>query len=301
MTTRKRSGSNAARLTQTGGGGRVEQTITGLRPNTAYTVGGFFNLQLGFTDSHTRTPQGTVVTGADNRLTWISDTDADGEPDENELEPHPEAGDIVGEFDMGIADTDAGRSGDQEVRVTRDRNGWTEVRQWWLPRDTAWHEESLTFTTGPSTTSVTFFVDNTVKAGRPATSDIDMSLDDVFVRPLTPPDRTVTLRPVDNTVGSTTVTLTAWVDANGNGTRGAGEDLGSDQFQVTSPGARRSPTATSSRPPRGRPGSCGTTPTASGPTSWSRPRSPPTGCWSWAGPAGNRTWGGARRAPPTNG
>jgi len=232
-TTRKRSGSNAARLTQAGGGGRVQQTITGLRPNTAYTVGGFFNLQLGFTDSHTRTPLGTVVAGADNRLTWINDVNTNGNPEESELEPHPEAGDIVGEFDMGIVDSDAGRSGNQEVRVTRDRNGWNEVRNWWLPRDTAWQEEALTFTTGPTTTSVAFFVDNTVKAGRPAISDIDMSVDDVYVRPLAPPDRTVTLRPVDNTVGSTDVTLTAWVDANGDGTRNAGEDLGSDQFQVT--------------------------------------------------------------------
>ncbi|HEY8544173.1 MAG TPA: hypothetical protein VIL36_03965, partial [Acidimicrobiales bacterium] len=229
-TTRKRSGTNSARLTQAGG--RIEQTITGLRPNTTYTVGGFYNLELGFTDTHTRTPEGEVVAGGDGRLTWLGDADGDGVVDQSELEPVAESGDLVAEFDMGIVDTDASKAGNQELRATRSRNGWQEARNWWSLRNTEWQEDWLTFTTGPGTTSVTFFVDNTVGTD-PAVSDGDLSFDDVFVRPLTPPDRTVALRPVDGATGSTQITLTAWVDADGNGSRGAGEDLGSEQFTVT--------------------------------------------------------------------
>ena len=229
--TRVHSGASSARLTQAGG--RIEQTITGLRPQTTYQIGAFFNQELGFTDTHTKNPDGSVTTGPDGRLTWIADTNGDGRVDQNELEPITEPGDLGGDFDIGIVDTDASRAGSQDLVRNRGRNGYQEAAHWWGPRTTDWEEETLTFTTGPATTQVTFFVDNTITAGEAANEDTDLSVDDVWVRALDPPNRTVTLRPTDNATGSTTVTLAAWVDSNHDGIRAGSETLGTDSFTVT--------------------------------------------------------------------
>jgi len=179
-TTRQHSGASALRLTQAGG--RVEQTVTGLRANTTYLVGGFLNVEL-----------------------------------------DPASGDGDARVDAGLVDVDASRAGPQEIRITRSRNAAQEAGKWWAPTNATWREVRLSFTTGPGTTQVTFFVDNMLYAGGGA--DSDLSFDDVYLRPLVPPNRTVTVRPVDNVDGSATITLTARGAAN--------QVLGTEAFTVT--------------------------------------------------------------------
>lgn len=194
--TRVHSGTQALRLTQ--GGSRATQTITGLRPNTTYMVGGHHQIDLGF-----------------------GDTDGDGRVDPTES--FTETGDGTASFDLGITDADAARSGNQEVRTRTGRNGWTE-QGWpaaWVGRP--WPHDFVKFTTGPTTTSVTLFAENTPYVG--TQDDSDVSIDDLYVRAVVSPQRTLAVRPADGAVGDTTITLTAR-DA-------AGTTLGSDTFQLS--------------------------------------------------------------------
>jgi len=229
-TTRKRSGTSSLRVTQAGG--RAQQTITGLRPNTAYVAGGFSNLELSYTDTHPMAPTGAVTPGADGRFTWVADSNGNGAVDSGETEALTQAGDALAEFDIGIVDTDESRGGLQEVRATRGRNGWEEAARYYAPHKDAWTEQSVSFTTGPNTDEVTFFVDNTVTPGDSAHTDADLSFDDVFVRPVVPPNRTVAVRPATDATGTTIITLTAWVDQDGNGSRAAAETLGTEAFTL---------------------------------------------------------------------
>lgn len=206
-TTRVHGGTGALRFSQPGG--RAEQTITGLRPSTPYVIGAFTNLETAFTD-----------------------TNGNGLYDSGE--PFTEAGDALAGIDLGIVDTDAGRAGNQEVRASQNRNLWDEAGKYWAPRNDAWAEQNLAFTTGPTTTQVTFFVDNTVPAGGDARLDSDVTVDDVFLRPLAPPNRTLTLRPADNAVGDADLTLTAWTDSDDDNDVDSGEPvLGTEVTRVT--------------------------------------------------------------------
>lgn len=211
--TRRHGGTTALAIPQTGG--KATQTITGLQPNTAYVIGGFWNVDLRFTDAN-----------GDGRLTW-TDTDGDGAQDVGEYETLLEGGDAVGEFDFGVTDVDASRAGNQEVKSVISRNGWEEMKKkWWAPRNDAWANHNLSFTTGPNTTSVSVFVDNSTKTGA---VDSDLAFDDLYVRPMASADRTVAIRPVDNASGTSVITLTAK-----DVTRPAAQQqLGTDQFTVT--------------------------------------------------------------------
>lgn len=166
--------------------GRAEQTITGLAPDTTYTISGRYDLELGYTD-----------------------TNSNGRPDEGEpfVEPGETETDGAAAFDLGIVDVDASRAGNQTVQVRLDRNGWDEDdnASWWRPR--TWPEEQLKFTTGPDTTSVTFYISNEAYKGTP--SDSDVSVDALALEALVPAQRTVSLLPADDAAGSTDITLTA--------------------------------------------------------------------------------------------
>jgi hypothetical protein len=95
-------------------------------------------------------------------------------------------------YDWGVQDVDASLSGDQKVSKTDGRlNG----------KDDKWIHSGLTFTTGPSTTQVKVFI---TKQG----TGTDY-VDDLVVRPLTPANRTVVVRPADNQYGEAEITLTA--------------------------------------------------------------------------------------------
>lgn len=86
-----------------------------------------------------------------------------------------------------------------------------------------WRWTSVVFTTGPNTTQVTLFVDNWVY--RTGAADSALSFDDIWVQPLVPPNRTVTVRPALNTTGWATIRLTA--------TNASGALLGTEDFTLT--------------------------------------------------------------------
>lgn len=194
--TKKHAGAQALHLTQAGG--TAIQTITGLRPGTTYLVGGHYELDLGFSDVN---GNGRVNSG----------------------EPFTESGDGVARFDWGILDVDVGTSGYQGVRTSYERNGWSEddVPTWW--QRTPFPHEMVKFTTGPTTTAVTMYVDNRAYAGE--SDDSDVTFDSFHVLPVVSPRRALSIRPDDGKVGDTTITLTAR-DA-------AGATIGSDAFDLT--------------------------------------------------------------------
>jgi beta-glucanase (GH16 family) len=221
--TRKRSGSSSLRLEQAGG--RAEQTISGLLPNTTYVVSGWYNLELCYTDSN-----------GDGRITWNGDANGDGWPQTTELEPlsGPSCGtpgDGNASFDWGVKDVDGARAGDQAVTATHSRNVWQEAKDgWWAPTNGHWAHSTLTFTTGPTTTNVVLYVDNLVYRSTPDAphDDSDLSFDDVTIRPVVPPNRTVVVRPRDGASGSAKITLTA-----NDLTRPIGQQLiGTETFTV---------------------------------------------------------------------
>lgn len=200
----RRTGTGSLRFAQAGG--RAEQIIRGLAPNTTYMVGAWHNITQ----------------------EW-SDTNGDGAIG-------PGEGDPLAAFDWGIVDVDGSTAGEQQVRARRERHAFRELDRW-HPRVDGWRHDSISFTTGPNTTQVTLFVENTsyVSAPPPLTDfDSEFWIDDVYVHALVSPNRTVTLRPADNATGSSIVTVSAWVDTDDDGTVDTGETvLGTDQFTVT--------------------------------------------------------------------
>ncbi|HEY8544456.1 MAG TPA: family 16 glycosylhydrolase [Acidimicrobiales bacterium] len=194
----RHSGQRSLYLSQLGG--RATQRITGLRPNTTYLVGARYELHL---DHHDLNGNGRVDAGEP----FLPQQPVDGEA----------------RFDFGVRDVDASRPGDQEVRLRPSRNGWSEMVQpaWWGRQ--RWPHEYLKFTTGPDTTAVDLFFDNTAYVG--TSLDSDVAIDSVHVRPLVPPLRTLTVLPAEGRVGDTTITLTA---------RAAdGSVMGTDEFRLT--------------------------------------------------------------------
>ncbi|MGH9184266.1 MAG: glycoside hydrolase family 16 protein, partial [Acidimicrobiales bacterium] len=194
--TKVHTGAQSLRLTQTGN--RATQTITNLRPNTTYLVGAHYDTDLGYTD-----------------------TNGNGRVDPGEAFTEP--GDGTARFDLGIEDVDSARAGPQAVKTGYTRNGWDEQLKpaWWLR--TAWPHDFVKFTTGPTTTAVTLFFDNTSYVG--GQDDSDVSIDSVYVRPVVSPQRTLAIRPADGQAGDSTITLTA-KDA-------AGTTIGTDNFVLT--------------------------------------------------------------------
>jgi beta-glucanase (GH16 family) len=181
-------------------GGRASQTITGLRPDTTYLVGTHYETRLDHLDLN-----------------------GNGRVDIGEPFAPEEPVDAEAQFDWGVRDVDASRPGDQEVRLRPNRNGWNEMLQpaWWGRQ--VWPHEYVKFTTGPDTTSVELFFDNSAYAAHPADSDV--AIDSVVVRPMVPPLRTLTVLPAAGRTGDTTITLTA---------RSAdGTVLGTDEFGLT--------------------------------------------------------------------
>ena len=195
-TTKKHAGTQALHLSQAGG--TATQTITGLRPNTTYLVGGHYELDLGFHD-------------------------ANGNGRVNSGEAFTESGDGVARVDWGILDVDVAMAGYQNVRTSYERNGWSEddVPAWW--QRTPFAHEMVKFTTGPTTTAVSMYVDNRAYVGE--ADDSDVTFDSFYVLPVVPPRRTLSVRPADGQVGDTTITLTAR-DA-------AGATIGTDAFDLT--------------------------------------------------------------------
>ena len=195
-TTKKHTGTQALRLTEAGG--RATQTITGLRPNTTYLVGGHHEIDLAYNDAN---GNGRVDIG----------------------ETFTDPGNRTGQFDWGISNVDSAAVPPREVKTIYARNGWTEddIPTWW-GRDPFPHEY-LKFTTGPTTTSVTMYLDNVAYVGTQNASDV--TFDSFYVLPVVAPQRTLSIRPADGQVGDTTVTLTA--------KNAAGTTLGTDTFTLT--------------------------------------------------------------------
>jgi beta-glucanase (GH16 family) len=86
-----------------------------------------------------------------------------------------------------------------------------------------WRWSSVVFTTGPTTTQVTMYIDNWVH--RSGARDSDVSVDDVWLQPMVPPNRTLTVRPALNTAGSATIRLTA--------TAAGGTTIGTEDVTLT--------------------------------------------------------------------
>ena len=192
-TGKKQTGNRSLWLTQ--GGGRAAQTLTGLKPDTTYLVGAHYDIDLGY-----------------------GDTNANGRVDP--AETFTESGDGTARFDWGISDVDSALPGPQAVRTSYTRNGWTEQASFpWQLRQ-AWPHEFVKFTTGPSTTSVELFFDNTAYAG--SQDDSDVAIDSVYVRPVVNPQRTLAVHPVDGRAGDAIISLVAR-DPSGRG-------LGSETF-----------------------------------------------------------------------
>ncbi|HMG43444.1 MAG TPA: glycoside hydrolase family 16 protein [Acidimicrobiales bacterium] len=191
----KHTGDRALSLTQ--GGGRAAQTITDLRPSTTYLVGAHYDLGLGFDDLN-----------ANGRI--------DGS------EGFTETGDGSARFDWGVSDVDTAQPGVQEVRTQYERNGWDEQAHepWWERQ--SWPHEYVKFTTGPTTTSVELFFDNTAYVGK--VQDSDVAIDSVSVRPVVNPQRTVAVRPVAGRTGDAWISLVA-SDASGR-------EIGSETFRL---------------------------------------------------------------------
>lgn len=222
-TGRFHTGSRSLRLTQ--GGGQVTQRITGLDPNTTYAISGFYNLELAFTDTHKTDPTEPLPapSGADGRITWIQDSNNDGKPQLNEIEPIT-GGDTSAKFTWGIQDVDTSRSGDQTVSVTQSRDALTDAsKKWWATHNDAWVRDSVKFTTGPNTNEVTLFVSNQQFAG--TGDDSDLSFDSLVVQPHVPPNRAVTVLPATDDTGTARITL--------NAVNAANQTLGTEQFDVT--------------------------------------------------------------------
>lgn len=181
-------------------GGRATQTVTGLRPNTTYLMGAHYELRL---DHHDLNGNDRVDVGEP----FMPNDPVDAEA----------------QFDWGVRDVDATRPGDQEVRLRPARNGWNEMLQpaWWGRQP--WPHEYVKFTTGPDTTSVELFFDNLAYQG--TTRDSDVAIDSVYLRPMVPPLRTLTVLPAEGRTGATDITLTA---------RAAdGSVLGTDTFRLS--------------------------------------------------------------------
>lgn len=190
------AGTQALHLPETGGW--ATQTITGLRPDTTYLVGGHHQIDLGFDDA-----------------------DIDGRVDAGETFWDP--GDRTARFDWGIHDVDTAQDGLQQVRASHVRNGGDEalLPSWWVREP--WPHELLKFTTGPTTTAVTLFVENISYSGQQ--DDSVVHVDSLYVRPLVNPQRTLTVHPAEGQVGEATITLTAR-DAGGT-------VIGTDAFDLT--------------------------------------------------------------------
>ena len=122
-------------------------------------------------------------------------------------ETFTDPGDRTAQFDWGVTDVDSAAAGNQEVKTRYGRNGWTEddIPTWW--QRTPWPHEYVKFTTGPTTTSVSMYVDNQAYVG--VQDDSDVTFDSFYVLPVVSPQRTLDVRPADGVVGTTTVTLTA--------------------------------------------------------------------------------------------
>lgn len=198
---RARTGSQSLRLEKPGG--RAEQTITGLQPNTKYMVGGWYNLELQWND---RNGDGYVDQG-----------------DVEEGEPTFPARGQMARFEWGVEDVDASLPGVQREYITRQRDGSKELNQWWSAHEDDWLHDTILLTTGPETTEVTLYVDNTATADNFA--DSNLSFDDLYIKPVVPADRAVTMRPEESATGEATVTLTA-TDADD-------EVIGTEDFAVT--------------------------------------------------------------------
>lgn len=190
---RSYSAPNALRLDKAGG--RAEQTVTGLEPNTTYLLGARYNLELQWDD--------------------VNET---GRVDEEDS--FPDGASAMAWFDLGVEDPAGDRLLSSSVR---NRNGWTEQGDSWSMHEDDWSADVQMFTTGADTTEVTFFVDNTDYAG--TNQDSNVSIDEVWLQPLVPPNRTVTALPVSGSVGETMITLTA-VDEDD-------QELGTEEFTVT--------------------------------------------------------------------
>jgi hypothetical protein len=194
--TKHYTGSNSLKLLA--GGGKATQTITNLRPNTTYVIDANYELDLEYTDTNSN---GRVDAG--ETFTDVNDTRA--------------------KLKWGVQDVDSALAGDQTVAtmVTRDGAGEQAKAAWW--KREPWQQEMMKFTTGPTTTSVTFFADNTPFVGN--ADDSNGYFDSVVIRPLVPANRAVTIRPADGKVGTSTITLTA--------KNAAGTTIDSDTFVVT--------------------------------------------------------------------
>lgn len=220
-TGRSHTGSSSLRLDASGG--RVEQTITGLRPNTTYTIGSWYNLELDWEDANgDGLINGWVDSGGDN-------------PDRcDSTDSFETFTDAWARFDWGIVDVDTSLSGDQGVDDSQRRNAYNERCQFWSVHRDEWRHRNLRFTTGPDTTQVTLYVANDEHAG--TKWDSAVSFDSLYVRPTVPANRTVSLQPAIDAVGTATVEVTAhgWFDTDDDGVIDAGEEqpLGSDQFTV---------------------------------------------------------------------
>lgn len=149
-------------------GARATQTLTGLRPSTTYLIDAWYDLRVG-------------PTGAD------------------------------GLFDWGITDVDASRSGAQTVQDTHERLSWHTAPDGG-PVPDEYRHDLLTFTTGPSTTSVEFFVSNddyaTNDDGTPSNLDSVVTIDDLTVTPVVPPERTLLATPAPGKSGTASIAVT---------------------------------------------------------------------------------------------
>lgn len=189
------AGSHSLRLEQEDGG-RAAQTISGLEPDTTYMLGTRFNLEVGWTDLN---GNGYVDCGDTGELGPCKDEDGPVEPIEDGLAA----------FDWGVVDVDASREDDQTVRWKRHRNGGQErsSTQGRRVNQNEFREDYLVFTTGPDTTEMDVYFDNTMYAG--TSEDSDVSVDSLYVRPMAPPDRTLAVQPEAGATGEATITLTA--------------------------------------------------------------------------------------------
>lgn len=184
-------------------GGSASRAITDLQPNTTYTLGRWADLRIDWTD-----------TDGDGRIDW-------DDANKNALYDDGETGETLTDanarFDWGVVDVDASRPGDQGVKLVSERPSWKVEQNRWI-------NDYLTFTTGPATTSVTVFFSNTAYAS-PDAWDSDVTVDDLYLRPVVNPERTVTVRPADGAAGQATITLTARDESNAV--------VGTDDFTVT--------------------------------------------------------------------
>lgn len=195
-----------------GSGGRVRRQITGLQPGTTYVLSHYGDTAVEWTD-----------TNANGRLDW-TDTNKDGWYNvsrDGSTWVYHETGepllDAEARYEWGVEDVDTARTGAQKVAKTSERNWWTLGRDGFLA-------DNQSFTTGPTTTAVWVYFAND---GTIASTGWDsvVHVDDVWVRPERSPNRTVGLRAKEGGFGDATITLTA--------TDGAGNVLGTDQFEVT--------------------------------------------------------------------